>query len=106
MLTRIAFSLIAAQAADPTPRPITQLVHTRWSIEDGAPADIRALAQTGDGYLWVGGVAGLARFDGVRFVPLVPRGDSMPVVAVRRMLGTRDGSLWVVWRNGVLSHVV
>ena len=40
-----------------------------WRTQDGLPENrIRAIAQTPDGYLWVGTSSGLARFDGVRFV--------------------------------------
>jgi len=39
-----------------------------WSSEDGLPNNtIGGLAQTPDGYLWLGTPNGLARFDGVRF---------------------------------------
>ncbi len=41
---------------------------SRWEMKDGLPLNkVRALAQTPDGYLWVGTFNGLARFDGVRF---------------------------------------
>ena len=40
-----------------------------WQKEQGLPqASVRALTQTRDGYLWIGGDDGLTRFDGVRFV--------------------------------------
>jgi hypothetical protein len=55
-----------AFALDPQ-RAITQFVHTSWTDKDGAPSNIRALAQTQDGYLWIGTTDGLFRFDGVRF---------------------------------------
>ena len=35
-------------------------------IFNGTPV---AIAQTQDGYIWIGTQAGLVRFDGVRFVP-------------------------------------
>ena len=39
---------------------------TRYTAEQGLPQNsIRALLQTRDGYLWIGTLAGLARFDGV-----------------------------------------
>src|ERR1043166_3981033 len=44
-------------------------VSRTWRTQDGLPESrIRALAQTSDGYLWIGTPGGLARFDGVRFV--------------------------------------
>lgn len=41
--------------------------HTRWTADNGAPAAIRAMAQTADGWLWLGTLDGLYRFDGVHF---------------------------------------
>ena len=40
--------------------------YTFWSEKDGAPSQISALAQTEDGYLWIGSTRGLFRFDGVK----------------------------------------
>jgi signal transduction histidine kinase/ligand-binding sensor domain-containing protein len=88
-------------------RPILQLAHETWAAQDGAPAEIRVLAQTDDGYLWLGTVSGLVRFDGVRFVPFRPRGsDSLPAAGVRALMTARDGTLWVVWETGAVSHLV
>lgn len=39
-----------------------------WTTEDGLPQNsVIAMTQTRDGYLWLGTLRGLARFDGVRF---------------------------------------
>src|SRR5229473_1645698 len=39
-----------------------------WQTDDGLPQNsVHAIAQTADGFLWVGTHEGLARFDGVRF---------------------------------------
>jgi signal transduction histidine kinase len=48
--------------------------HTQWTMADGAPPGIRTMAQTRDGWLWLGTVDGLYRFDGQRFerYPLPP----------------------------------
>lgn len=35
-------------------RRIAELHHTAWTAKDGAPRQISALAQTEDGYLWIG----------------------------------------------------
>lgn len=48
-------------------RTLAQFHHTAWTVSDGAPADIWALEQTRDGYLWLGTGTGLYRFDGVEF---------------------------------------
>ena len=40
-----------------------------WDAGRGLPGNAAtALAQTADGYLWIGSYNGLARFDGIRFV--------------------------------------
>ena len=62
----------AAFALD-SQKAITQFVHTAWTEKDGAPADIVAITQTKDGYLWLGTLTGLFSFDGVRFAHFVPR---------------------------------
>ena len=99
---------VAAQDSVSTrPRPIHQFAHRTWAAQDGAPTEIRLLAQTGDGYLWLGTVSGLVRFDGVRFVPFQPRGtDTLPTAGVRALKEGRDGTLWVVWETGAVSHLV
>ena len=39
-----------------------------WDTASGLPHNtVRSIAQTPDGYLWIGTENGLARFDGVRF---------------------------------------
>src|SRR5580700_5129867 len=55
---------LLAQTSD---RTIGQFVHTAWSAKDGAPTDVYALAQTTDGFLWLGTTRGLYRFDGISF---------------------------------------
>ncbi|MDB6020707.1 MAG: Histidine kinase, partial [Pedosphaera sp.] len=66
-----------------------------WHREQGLPQNfVRALAQTKDGYLWVGSDAGVSRFDGARFVSFgLPEGfQAGPAQA---LLGDRQGALWV-----------
>jgi len=88
-------------------RAITQFVHTSWTEKDGAPADIRALAQTRDGYLWIGTTSGLVRFDGLRFTRFEPpAGESLPGRLVVRLVASRDGGLWIVWGVGAVSRVL
>jgi signal transduction histidine kinase len=41
--------------------------HAQWTPADGAPPGIRTMAQTPDGWLWLGTIDGLYRFDGLHF---------------------------------------
>src|SRR5258708_3758330 len=62
----------SAWAVDPT-HHISQYAHTAWRIQDGVFSGApKVIAQTADGYLWIGTTSGLMRFDGVRFVPWIP----------------------------------
>jgi len=40
---------------------LQQFRHTVWTMEDGAPANVQALAQSQDGYLWHGATTGAYR---------------------------------------------
>jgi len=54
-----------AEALDPR-KALSDYSLTAWQAEDGLPHDaVQALGRTRDGYLWIGTVEGLARFDGV-----------------------------------------
>src|SRR5262249_184581 len=46
----------------------SQYIFDSWTSEEGLPQNtVMAIAQTSDGYLWLGTEEGLARFDGVSF---------------------------------------
>ncbi len=63
-----------------------------WQVEDGLPGnDVQAIAQTRDGYLWVGTRRGLVRFDGIRFQPVAELADK----AITALAEAHDGTLWV-----------
>jgi signal transduction histidine kinase/ligand-binding sensor domain-containing protein len=78
-------------------RTIQQYVHTAWGDKEGAPTGILALAQTTDGYLWIGGVDGLYRFDGVTFERYEPG-------LVYALLALPNGDLWI-GRKAVISRL-
>jgi signal transduction histidine kinase/ligand-binding sensor domain-containing protein len=97
--------LIAADpcsALDPT-HLLSQYGHTAWRTRDGdIPARVFPIAQTKDGYLWIGTRAGVFRFDGVRFVPLIaPEGTQLPSSFIVSLVGSRDGSLWIGTTRGL-----
>src|SRR5215469_13637075 len=84
---------------------IRQYAHTAWSIQDGAlKSRVQSIAQTPDGYLWLGTEFGLLRFDGVRFTPWVPPGGQLlPSRYVSKLLVSRDGSVWIGMFQGLAS---
>jgi len=86
---------------------------TEWLVADGLPyPSIRTLAQSGDGFLWVGTRAGLARFDGESFtVFLSSNQPALPSDDILALARGGDGTLWIgtprglVWyRNGTWSR--
>jgi signal transduction histidine kinase/ligand-binding sensor domain-containing protein len=82
-------------------RTITQFHHTSWTVKEGAPEQVRALAQTGDGYLWLGTLSGLYRFDGIQFEPYEPQsGGSFLSGEIVCLLAAPGGGLWIGYRNG------
>ncbi|MBK8001256.1 MAG: hypothetical protein IPK15_21745 [Verrucomicrobia bacterium] len=53
-----------------------------------------AIQQTPDGYLWIGTLNGLVRFDGVRF-EVFGEGSPLPGLRILALLAARDGTLWI-----------
>ena len=52
---------------------VSQYAHAAWKVGEGLPQGaILAIAQTPNGYLWLGTEFGLLRFDGVRYAPWPP----------------------------------
>ena len=92
---------------------VNQYAHTAWKVSEGFfKSGIWSVAQTPDGYLWLGTEFGLLRFDGMRAVPWqAPTGEQLPSSDVRSLRVGRDGSLWIGtyrglarWNNGKLTH--
>jgi len=68
-------ALTSAVRAPAAPLTAADYLINVWSSENGLPQNsVNCLAQTPDGYLWVGTRSGgLARFDGDRFVTFNPQ---------------------------------
>ena len=67
--------------------------HAMWTAKDGAPADIQTMAQTPDGWLWLGTSTGLYRFDGTHFSRYaLPGGDEMRHSQIRSLYARPNGT--------------
>jgi diguanylate cyclase (GGDEF)-like protein len=115
LLAALLCSLAAptAYALDPE-KSFDDYVKDTWSIEEGLPQiTVLAIEQDRDGYLWLGTQAGIARFDGARFVPYAP--DNTPEIPGlytydlhedsnnRLWIATYKGVAW--YRDGEFHHV-
>jgi len=102
---------VIGRALEPT-TPLASYGRQAWGMENGLPQNtVQALAQTKDGFVWLGTEVGLVRFDGNGFqvfdkntAPALPGND------VRCLLADKDGSLWIGtseglarWKDGTVT---
>jgi ligand-binding sensor domain-containing protein/signal transduction histidine kinase len=92
----VVCSAMSARAIDPD-RTTSQYVRQKWGTENGFPGGpVYSLAQTADGYLWIGTDKGLDRFDGSSFRLIQQPRPELPTLShVLGMLVDREGSLWL-----------
>jgi signal transduction histidine kinase/ligand-binding sensor domain-containing protein len=85
---------------------VSQYAHTSWKNREGfSKGYIQSIAQTPDGYLWLGTDLGLLRFDGFgKPVEWQPPGDRhLPSPRINNVLAARDGTLWISTAKGLAS---
>src|SRR5258705_12828875 len=84
---------------------INQYSHHAWTVREGFfKGLVGSIAQTPDGYLWLGTTFGLVRFDGVKIVNWQPpQGQGLPSNGVMSLLAARDGTLWIGTVNGLAT---
>ena len=102
---------ISLTALDPQ-RPLSQALLRIWQTPQGLPrVVIYSVLQTKDGYLWLGTQAGLFRFDGVRFQPMLTQHEKLSKRWIQDLCEDREQNLWIAtesvglirWRDGVVS---
>ena len=102
-LVVLALTAWGAHASELDP---SQYRRTVWTDEDGLASNgVTALAQTRDGFLWVGTEEGLIRFDGVKFT-LFTR-QTTPALAhssIEEMAVTSDGTLLISTATGLAAY--
>jgi PAS domain S-box-containing protein len=92
----LAGLVTGARALDPNRLP-SQYVREQWSTETRFPGGaVNGIAQTADGYLWIGTDRGLIRFDGFNFRPVsfasIAAASNVPIL---QLLTDAGGKLWV-----------
>ena len=101
----VSTSFAATGLAQEDRQPINQLYHTTWSASQGLTGAVIALAQTTDGYLWVGTTDGLFRFDGMSFERYQPENGPLPSNSVSSLFAAPGGGLWVGFSRGGVSFL-
>jgi len=98
-LCAVSFA-VSAFAIDPA-RMLSQYLHDSWGTDRGLPSgSISAIAQTSDGYLWIGTDKGLVRFDGLSFRQFEQANpDPFVIGPVRTLLVDTNGDLWILLQN-------
>jgi signal transduction histidine kinase/ligand-binding sensor domain-containing protein len=99
-----ALALVCAapltQALDPN-RILSQYMRDHWGSEKGFTAgSVTSLAQTPDGYLWIGTEKGLIRFDGMNFHSF-PQATptAFAIGPVQALASDAQGNLWILLQN-------
>jgi signal transduction histidine kinase/ligand-binding sensor domain-containing protein len=115
----VLLGLMLAGATGPSsgaPTQTSDFMMDVWTSDDDLPdSSVTAITQTPDGYLWIGTLNGLARFDGIRFTHFDPL--TTPALKHARIQGGglflgRAGTLWIntydgsmtSLRDGVFTH--
>lgn len=98
--TCLCFLAVSPLLAQSHTLEVSQYLHMSWTAQGGffppGVTGFENIAETSDGYLWLPGPDFLLRFDGVRFVKWrPPRNESLPGKPIYRLLGSKDGSLWI-----------
>jgi PAS domain S-box-containing protein len=92
-----------AHALDPNRLP-SQYIREHWTTQTGFPGGaVNGIAQTSDGYLWIGTDRGLIRFDGFNFRPVslapIAAASNVPIL---QLLTDAGGKLWGRPQGGYL----
>ncbi|MBI3651904.1 MAG: PAS domain S-box protein [Acidobacteria bacterium] len=97
--------LLPVQALAPPPAA-ARFINQVFQLDDGLPMNsVLSVAQTADGYLWLGTEEGLVRYDGKRFT-IFNKSNTPELVEhfIQALLVSRDGSLWIGTMNGLLNY--
>src|SRR5271170_6417469 len=102
LIASLAVACFACQtyAIDPN-RRIAQYMREHWGNERGfTGGSVTAIAQTADGYLWIGTEKGLVRFDGLTFRAFPQASPTtFPIGPVQGLVADEQGNLWILLQS-------
>jgi signal transduction histidine kinase/ligand-binding sensor domain-containing protein len=106
VLAPLCIAVVACVGGSLHAQDLQTLSHQSWSTEDGLPQNsIHSIAQTSDGYIWVGTEEGLARFDGLQFKVFDRQTD--PVLKssdICCLVPDGGNGLWIGTRDGLVHR--
>ena len=106
-LLTVPVGAVAQQVLELDPSiAVTQYPRQVWSGDNGLPqSSATAIAQTPDGFIWVGTQDGLARLDGVEMTVFDKYNDNILKNTVSSLYVSPTGDLWIgSWEGGVTRY--
>lgn len=106
LVSLLAFLAPASACALDPAKAFSQYMQTNWNVQNGLrQKTVNAIAQTADGFLWLGTEEGLVRYDGQTFLTYDERnapglGDRM----IRSLAPSPDGGMWVGTMTGLVRY--
>lgn len=84
-----------------------KFLQTHWTTENGLPQNsVTGIAQTPDGYLWLGTFGGLARFDGVKFkIYTTANTPELKSNRIHALATDQTGTLWIGTERGEVIYL-
>jgi ligand-binding sensor domain-containing protein/signal transduction histidine kinase len=82
--------------------PFSSYVITNFTADNGLPQNtVDLVTQTSDGYIWIGTYAGLARYDGIKFIhfnrSITP---AFKINHVTTLIEDKSGTVWIGTNGG------
>jgi signal transduction histidine kinase/streptogramin lyase len=108
-MLRLAITLLVAAsgalATGSAQVPLKKEVLTTWTTAQGLPQNfVTALAQTPDGFLWVGTMNGVVRFDGLHFYDFTKDGPPELRGDIRTLARDSQNGVWISTFNSLFHY--
>lgn len=104
LVLSLGLSAQGSQKTDLAPSLRSEVLST-WTTAQGLPQNfVTSLAQTPDGFLWVGTLNGLERFDGLHFRGFERDGPPELQENVRKLVRDNKDGLWIATITGLIHY--